>query len=329
MAFHDQQLPPSIEYQSISGPGFATIVQQTASGHEFRVSRTSQGRHRFRLRKALQSQQEAIDLKAFMLARRGSLHSFRLKDWLDYSTASTGTAAPTSSDVIIGTGDGTNTQFQLIKVYNDGGPSPYQRTISCPVTGTTVVAVDGVATTDFSVSTAGVVTMDTAPSVGQVVRAGCEFDVPVRFTQDVDKFLQVQSAAFELWDLVQLDCIEVLDEVEHPDRWFAGGGVDHGTVSGTVVITTGNGVMQSMDPENNAVTALLPSVVRLAGGGQLFVIHNASTGSGTVQLVDELGQNQGTAIAAGATKTVGLARPGGSGSPGNSLNLNTAKWFVY
>tara|TARA_R100000655_G_scaffold14716_2_gene33102 strand:+ start:5192 stop:6181 length:990 start_codon:yes stop_codon:yes gene_type:complete len=329
MAFHDKQLPPAIEYQSISGAGFSTIVQQTASGHEYRVSRQAQGRHRFRLRKALQTQQEAIDLKSFVLARRGSLHSFRLKDWLDYSTATNGTAAPAASDSIIGTGDGTNKQYQLIKVYNDGGPTPYQRTISCPTTGTTVVSIDGAATTDFSVSTAGVVTLDSVPSVGQVVRAGCEFDVPVRFTQDVDKFLQVQATAFEVWDLPQLDCIEVLDEVENPDRWFAGGGTDHGTVTGTVVITTGNGVMQSMDPTTNAVTALLPSVVRLAGGGQLFVIHNASTGSGTVQLVDELGQNQGTAIAAGQTKTVGLARPSGSGSPGNALNLNTAKWFVY
>ena len=36
MAFHDVSLPDDFEYRSISGAGFSTIVQETASGHEFR-----------------------------------------------------------------------------------------------------------------------------------------------------------------------------------------------------------------------------------------------------------------------------------------------------
>ena len=107
MAFHDVSLPSDFQYGSGMGAGFATIVQQTASGHEFRVARQAQGLHRLSLRKELQSSTEAQTLKAFALARRGALHSFRVKDWSDYSSASDGQATPTTLDVILGTGNGT------------------------------------------------------------------------------------------------------------------------------------------------------------------------------------------------------------------------------
>jgi uncharacterized protein (TIGR02217 family) len=205
MAFHNVTLPDGFEYRSISGVGFSTIVQETSSGHEFRVARQAQGRHRFRLSKALQTPAEAAAVKAFALGRRGSLHSFKLKDWSDYTTATDGISAATISDVVIGTGTGSLTTFQLIKVYDSAGAAPYQRTISLPTTGSVLVSVDGIASTAFTVSADGEVVMNVAPLAGQIVRAGCAFEVPVRFTASVDEWAQLQADAFQVWSIPTLD----------------------------------------------------------------------------------------------------------------------------
>jgi len=317
MAFHDVSLPDDFEYQGISGAGFSTIVQETASGHEFRVARQSQGRHRFRLRKALQTPTQAQAIKAFGLGRRGSLHSFRLKDWADFTTNDDGVTDPTNTDVIIGTGDGSEDTFQLIKVYDADGDAPYQRSLTLPVSGTVVVSLDNVSTTAFTVSAAGEVVMNSAPTAGVTVRAGCKFDVPVRFTSEVDQFMQLQASGYEIWDIPTLDCIEVLSEVEQPERWFAGGATDHGTVSTTQVLALNGGMLHSYDP-SSAINVYLPPVARIPGGGQIFVIHCETGATGSLQLVDESGSNVGSTISAGTTKTVALAR-----------GTTTATWIVY
>ena len=317
MAFHDVSLPDDFEYRSISGAGFSTIVQETASGHEFRVARQSQGRHRFRLSKALQTPAEAQAIKAFGLGRRGSLHSFRLKDWSDFTTNADGVTDPTNTDVIIGTGDGTIDTFQLIKVYDASGAAPYQRTITLPVSGTVVVSLDNVPTSAFSVSSTGEVVLNSAPLSGVVVRAGCKFDVPVRFASEVDAFMQLEAAGYEVWNVPTLDCIEVLSEVEQPERWFAGGATDHGTVSTTQLLQLNGGMLHSYNPTAD-VDVYLPAVARIPGGGQIFVIHVETGATHSVQLVDETGSDVGSAISAGVTKTVGLAR-----------SASTATWVVY
>lgn len=317
MAFHDVTLPDGFEYRSISGAGFSTIVQETSSGHEFRVARQSQGRHQFRLSKALQTPAEAAAIKAFALGRRGSLHSFKIKDWSDYTTATDGISAATNADVVIGTGNGTLTTFQLIKVYDSAGAAPYQRTISLPVSGTVVVSVDSVATTAFTVSASGEVVMNSPPSVGQVVKAGCDFEVPVRFTATVDDWTQLQADAFQVWSAPTLDCIEVLGEVEQPERWFAGGATDHGAVNTTQTLRLSGGMFHRFNPTAD-INAYLPPVARIPGGGQIFVIDVQTGATHDLQLVDESGTNVGSAIDAGETKTVALAR-----------GTSTATWVVY
>ena len=317
MAFHDVTLPDGFEYRSISGAGFSTIVQQTASGHEFRVARQAQGRHQFRLSKALQSPSEAAAIKAFALGRRGSLHSFKVKDWNDYSTASDGISTPTTTDMVIGTGNGTLDTFQLIKVYDSAGAAPYQRTISLPVSGSVVVSIDGASTTAFTVSAIGEVVMNSVPTVGQIVRAGCLFDVPVRFKASVDDWAQLQADGFQVWSIPTLDCIEVLTEVEQPERWFAGGATDHGTVSTTQVLELNGGMLHRYNPTAD-INVYLPAVARIPGGGQIFVIDVPTGATHDLQLVDETGTNVGSAISAGTTKTVGLAR-----------GATTATWIIY
>ena len=228
MAFHNVLLPQEVQYGSISGPAFATIVQETASGHEIRVQREAQGRHTFRPVKQLLTTDEAHALKAFALGRRGALDSFRLRDWFDSTTATDGVAAPTALDEPLGTGDGVRQQFQLRKVYDRTGPSPYNRALTLPVDGSVLVALDGIATSGFTVATGGLVTITPAPAAGVIVSAGCRFDVPVRFTKRFEEWVAINAEDSRIWNVEQIECIEVLDEVLLPETWSPGGLRNHG-----------------------------------------------------------------------------------------------------
>ena len=110
-------------------------------------------------------------------------HTFRLRDEQDYRSAAHG--SPISElDQIIGIGDGTTTQFQLVKRYSYGG-EVYAHPIQAPISGSVVIAVDGVSQSipaDFSVdASSGLVTFATAPANTLVITAGYEYDIKVRF----------------------------------------------------------------------------------------------------------------------------------------------------
>ena len=317
MAFHDIRLPDGLQYQSTAGASFSTIIQEQASGHEYRITRQAQGRHRYRLRKELQTEAEAKAIKAFALGRRGSLHSFRLKDFSDYTSAENGTGAHTATDQTLGVGDGTNTTFPLVKLYEPSGPNVYPRPIALPVVGTVLVAQNTTPTTAFTISGDGDIVMDTAPTAGVAVSAGFEFDVPVRFGKGFDDFAQMSADAFQVWSIVDMDCIEVLAEVESPERWNAGGGRDWGVVGANVTLSLNDGVMHRFEP-SVAISAYLPSASRVPGGDRLFTIHNVSGSAGTIQIRDGSGAAVGSAITNGLIKFVGLARSG-----------STATWVVY
>jgi uncharacterized protein (TIGR02217 family) len=310
MAFHNVSLPPALQYGSVFGFGFATLVQETASGHEFRVARQSQARHRYRPIKQIQTTEEAIELKEFAIGRRGSLHSFRLKDWLDYTSNADGKTAPTMLDQVLGTGDGTTTQFQLLKVYDTDGDAPYTRTITLPVSGTVLVAVEGVLS-EVTVSSAGVITLGAAPALGEIVTAGFNFDVPVRFETGLDKFAGMRLDAYGTWSMDALECVEVLDELEWPERWYPGGATDHGTPATDISLATIDGELHVI-AQTASINAFLPAPDEIPNGPRVFVVHVKSTATGTVQLRDDDGATVGTAIAAGATKRIGLYESSGS-----------------
>ena len=310
MAFHNVSLPTGIQYGSQFGAGFSTIIQQTASGHEVRVSRQSAGRHRFFPLKQLQTTTEAMALKTFALARRGSLHSFRIKDEMDNTTASDGVSAPSATDVALGTGDGSETDFQLIKVYDSSGPAPYTRTLTLPVAGSIVVAVAGTPTTSFTESN-GIITLNTAPTLGQIVTAGCRFEVPVRFAKGIDDWARLQAEAYNVWSMPDLECIEVLDEVEYPELWWPGGDTDWGQRTTDLRTNWRYGELQLIDARAN-ISVFLPPPDNVPGGPRMFVFHSKATSTHTIQLRDDTGTAVGSTFSAGATKRVFLSVSGGS-----------------
>lgn len=317
MAFHDVTLPDEFQYGSQAGAGFSTIVQQTASGHEIRVARQAQAVHRMSLRTELQSASQAKTLKAFALARRGSLHSFKIKDWSDYTSNADGESAATALDQVIGSGNGTTTTFQLVKRYETTGPNPYVRTITLPIAGTVVAAVDGIATAAFTVSGTGQIVFSAAPGAGTVVTAGFQFHVPVRFTLDVDRWTRLQADAFNIWSLPSLDVQEVLNEVEYPERWQHGGSRYWGYLTQSIRLAFNDGAFHVVANNSGTVHKIFLPVPTYAGSGpHMFTIYHFGGGT-NLELMDDAG-GLVSALGSGTTTRVALSRSG-----------STVTWHAY
>ena len=308
MAFHDVLLPDGFQYSSGAGPGFQTIVQTTGSGHEVRIQRQSQALHRLALVKQLQTPEEAKALKSFAMERRGSLHSFKVRDFSDYSSAANGEATPTNLDQIIGTGDGTRTTFQIVKRYGYLGPNEYTRTIHLIETGSVVVAIDAVPTTSFTVSSTGQIVFSSAPADGAIITAGFRFFVPVRFTLEYEKWARLQADAFQVWSMTQLDVQEVPSEVEQPERYQAGGSRDWGNVGADIALTFADGRLHNINP-TTAINVFLPPPPQEGSGADLFVIHVPLGAAANIQLRDDAGNTVGSAFGSGgAIRNVHLLR---------------------
>ena len=184
MAFHEVRFPDNISRGARGGPERRTQVVELASGDEERNASWANSRRRYDVAYGIRRADDLAAVVAFFEARNGRLHGFRYKDWADYKSCLPSQAvAPT--DQQIGTGTGSLQTFQLSKRYTSGAQT-WVRTITKPVPGTVRVALGMVEQlSGWTLDTAtGVITFTTAPANGVIVRAGFEFDVPVRFDSD-------------------------------------------------------------------------------------------------------------------------------------------------
>lgn len=210
-SFHDVRFPVAVSFGATGGPERRNEIVLMSSGREQRNARLSASRRRYDAGTGIRSLGDLYDVIAFFEARRGSLHGFRFRDPFDMKSGRPD-IAPDTVDQALGTGDGVNRMFQLRKVYGEGADA-HARPITKPVAGTIRVAVNGsekIEGEDFAVDPlTGEVTFaeGRAPGHGQLVTAGFEFDVPVRF--DTEQ-LSVSLAAFKAGQIPNIPLIEIL-----------------------------------------------------------------------------------------------------------------------
>ena len=210
MAFHEIRFPTAIARGARGGPERRTDVVVLGSGFEERNSRWADSRRRYNAGYGIKSLDALHEVLTFFEERRGRLHGFRWRDHADFKSCAPA-ATPAATDQLIGTGDGTKTSFQLVKTYGSAF-APWTRTIAKPVAGTVLVAVDGASMTEgvhYTVDeTTGLVsfTAGNAPASGAEVRAGFEFDVPVRF--DTDR-LEVSLDGFLAGAIPDIPIVEI------------------------------------------------------------------------------------------------------------------------
>lgn len=208
MDFHEVRFPASLSFGSVGGPVRHTDIVALANGYEERNTPWAHSRRRYDAGMAMRGLDDIEALIAFFEARRGQMYGFRWKDWADYKSCNA-SAGPHFDDLVIATGDGTETEFQLSRLYYSGGHS-YTRPITKPVAGSVLVGLDNVEQQegpDFTVdTTTGRVIFATPPAAGQAITAGFEFDVPVRF--DTDR-INISMASFQAGEVPDVPVIEV------------------------------------------------------------------------------------------------------------------------
>ncbi|MCT2398532.1 DUF2460 domain-containing protein [Novosphingobium mangrovi (ex Huang et al. 2023)] len=181
----DVRLPEKWSKGSSGGPEFLTGLVPLAGGGEYRPRRWTNPLHRYDIAHNVRKPEDIAELRSFHFARNGRHRGFLLKDWLDWTSASDGQSAPMVTDQSLGTGDGVETQFQLVKRYADA-INPFDRPVAFPVVDTLLIAADGTPmASGWSVERGtGLVTFTAAPAIGAVLTAGFAFDVPIRFDDD-------------------------------------------------------------------------------------------------------------------------------------------------
>jgi uncharacterized protein (TIGR02217 family) len=175
MTASEARFPEDISYGSSGGPTFSTSIVSNVGGYEKRNQHWENARAIYNVAHGIKTKAQLSALIVFFRARKGRSQAFRFKDWMDFEAIGE----------IIGTGNGVQTQFQLIKTYASG-ENTCLRSLSKPVDGTVRIYFNNALQSNGYIVnyTTGIITFASAPASGVIVQADCEFDVPVRFETD-------------------------------------------------------------------------------------------------------------------------------------------------
>ncbi|HEX8191461.1 MAG TPA: DUF2460 domain-containing protein [Allosphingosinicella sp.] len=200
-AFDDVRFPVALGREASVEPSFSTDVVTTSGGGEQRNSAWADARLRYDAGPGLRGEEDLHLLLSFFRARRGAAVGVRFEDPLDNSSNGM-SGVPSAVDQAIGTGDGVQSEFALVKRYGE-----QVRRITRPVAGSVRVSIDGAERVGgWTLLYGGVVAFDAAPPLGAAVRAGYRFDVPVRFAEDR---LGLSLATFRAGDIPSVPLIEI------------------------------------------------------------------------------------------------------------------------
>lgn len=207
MAFRDVSFPSLLAEGAEGGPTFSTAVVESSGGREQRIGNWAAGRARWNVGTGIKSEADYATILAFFRIMQGKLHSFRFKDWSDY----------TLTRQAIGTTNGSLATWQVYKRYTSGGIN-VDRPLTKLVSGTVLVWVNGVARTagvggtQYQVNLlTGLITLGAtlAALSSAAIEVQAEFDVPCRFDTDA---LPVRLTAFQIGEFPEIPIVELVGE---------------------------------------------------------------------------------------------------------------------
>lgn len=195
--FHNVRIAEFVSLQAEGGPAFVTLINNHLSGQEKRKSVMSQARRRYYLKECYLSTEQYQELLAFFHARKGKYHSFRYLDYFDYKV----------NKVNLQHGRIDLHNFQLGKLYDDNF-TPIYRPISLPIANSLEIFRNNEPMEDFILNEeSGIVTFDFDIGEDEVIYANFEFDVRVRFNNDlITTYLDQQGKII----IKELELVEVL-----------------------------------------------------------------------------------------------------------------------
>lgn len=184
------RFPDNISEGAVGGPTYNTSIAMTQDGREARNQNWDGSKLSYDVAFGVKTQDQLKELIAFFRSVKGKMHSFRFKDWTDYTaTSSEGLLGETNQSgafFLSGVG-GTGPTYQLGKRYVTGAISE-DRKIQKIVAGSYVIYKNAGAQTegvDYTIDiNTGIVTFAIDPGGGDALTASFQFDVPVRFDTD-------------------------------------------------------------------------------------------------------------------------------------------------
>lgn len=201
MAFDEIEFPRSLSVDLRFSPGLLVDRVVTRAKVEFRDRVWSQDNAVFRLGLNNRSADDVHAALVFLRAREYSFRGFRLWNPLDYkSCAPLQTAA--FDDVVIGTGDGVTTDFQLIKTHISGAQT-FSKKIVKPIAGTVLIGINGAAQgSGWTVNTVtGLVSFSVAPGDTLPVTAGFHWNYPVTLATESADLLSLGTQVGAIPDM--------------------------------------------------------------------------------------------------------------------------------
>jgi uncharacterized protein (TIGR02217 family) len=184
---------PGLGIKVGKAPIWKTEVQQSVSGKELRGSFMAYPNYRLSLEyevlRETGSFTELQTLMGFFNKRRGAFDDFLFTDPDDNA----------ATDYQFGTGDGSTVAFQLMKSYG-GFVEPVQNVNV--LTNIKKAGVTQTSPTNYSISSAGLVTFTTAPALGAALTWTGTYYWRVRFADDENDFEQFMR---KLWLLKKVE----------------------------------------------------------------------------------------------------------------------------
>jgi uncharacterized protein (TIGR02217 family) len=170
-SYIDERLDIGIIYETVgSVVGWDTTIINRDNGYFLPIERQFDSIGRWNVGDRRFSKREFDYLLNFFYNVRGNLIAFKYKDWGDYQ----------ATNQAIATGDGTETEFQLIKTYGN-----YAKPIYKPIADTIAIYLDDILqTSGYTVNSVGLITFAIAPLSGVDISADFEFDLVVRFENE-------------------------------------------------------------------------------------------------------------------------------------------------
>ncbi|MBE2260637.1 MAG: DUF2460 domain-containing protein [Rhodobacteraceae bacterium] len=206
--FLSERLPVDVRMGATYADDYAVEITTTAGGAEYRRLVHGFPARRFTINYTLLRDDLAARVLALYHRAYGKYAGFRVRCADDFSTnAHIGTPTPTDW-VLPKISSGV---YQLIKGYGSGAAPlgiglPY-RNLYKPVSGTVILSKNDVTlSSGVSVDDAtGRVTITPAPTT-EVIKGGCEFDLPCRFNSSIE----ITALTKHIRDCGSIEIIELL-----------------------------------------------------------------------------------------------------------------------
>ena len=198
MAFEEIRFPTALSYGSSGGPGRSTRIIVAGSGFEDRNANWDESRRSFDI---TYGTKQKAGLEAIIIiweAVDGPLTGFRFRDPMDWKSCLTADTPTQTDQTLLASATGGEATTQIIKNYTFGGQAT-ARDITKPVNGTVLIERTSSTTSpntqlltegvDYTIDyTTGIITWSLGSPEGltasDVIKAGFEFDIPVRFAND-------------------------------------------------------------------------------------------------------------------------------------------------